>query len=233
MKVLIVDDDSLTRRLLLSYLQKWGYDVTAACDGAEAWRLFEAGDFPIVISDWVMPVMTGVELIRLIRASPKAECVYVVLLTSRAQKEDLVQGMEAGADDFVTKPFDRDELRVRLREGERIIRLEQSVVEQKKLLAEARQALARREPPAGARQPQVESVGRITQLIGTATNQLRELRREMLAELGQVQPSASTGAAHASAQRDLASLQDRLTRLIDQAGESLQEASELLAGGEP
>ena len=228
MKVLIADDDVLTRKLLLSYLQKWGYEVTAACDGAEAWRLFEAGDFPIVISDWVMPEMTGVEFIRRIRSSPKAECAYVILLTSRARKEDLVEGMEAGADDFVTKPFDRDELRVRLREGERIIRLEQSVVENNRLLAEARQALAHREPLADGQQQTAQAAERIARLIGTVTDQLAQMRREMLAELGQVRPTGSTGAP--VSQHDLSAFQDRLTRLIDQAGESLQEASELLAG---
>src|ERR671912_176532 len=133
MKVLIADDEPVSRRLLQNYLQKWGHDVTVAQDGAEAWRLFGAGGFAVVITDWEMPEMDGVELVRRIRAASASGpgYVYTILLTAKSQKEDLVEGMEAGADDFLTKPFDRDELRVRLRAGERIIRLEQNVRETK------------------------------------------------------------------------------------------------------
>ncbi len=99
-----------------------------AHDGAQAWDLFLAHEFPIVISDWMMPEMDGVELVRRIRASEPSGYVYIILLTARAQKEDIVEGMEAGADDFVTKPFDRDELRVRLRAGQRIIELEAALL---------------------------------------------------------------------------------------------------------
>ncbi|HEX6986973.1 MAG TPA: response regulator [Planctomycetaceae bacterium] len=127
MNILIADDDPVSRTVLQSYLRKWGHDVVAAADGAEAWRLFEEGDFPLVISDWMMPGLDGPELIRRIRACPRQGYVYTLLVTAKNQKEDLVEGMEAGADDFVTKPFDRDELRVRLRAGERIVRLEQTL----------------------------------------------------------------------------------------------------------
>ncbi|MEJ7680197.1 MAG: response regulator [Segetibacter sp.] len=85
------------------------------------------GHFPVVISDWMMPGLDGLELIRRIRSSHQPGYVYVILLTGRSQREDFVQAMEAGADDFVPKPFDRDELRVRLRSAERIIQLEQSL----------------------------------------------------------------------------------------------------------
>lgn len=142
MKVLIVDDDPVSRRLLQSYLQKWGYDVVVAVDGADAWRLFGQEEFPVVISDWMMPGLDGAELIRRIRASPQAHYVYTILLTSRSQKEDLVEGMEAGADDFVNKPFLGEELRVRLRAGERIVNLERTLADQNRALREARAALA-------------------------------------------------------------------------------------------
>lgn len=130
MRILIADDDPVSRRVLIGYLQKWEHDVVAAADGEEAWRLFEAEDFPLVISDWMMPGLDGPELIRRIRASDRPGYAYTILLTGRNQKEDLVEGMDAGADDFVTKPFDRDELRVRLRAGERIVRLERALAEQ-------------------------------------------------------------------------------------------------------
>src|SRR6185436_1825167 len=100
-------------------------------------------------TDWMMPGVDGVELIRRIRACPPAPdripYVYAILLTAKAQKDDLVLGMEAGADDFVAKPFDRDELRARLREGERIIQLERDLQEHNRALAEAQAALIENE----------------------------------------------------------------------------------------
>ena len=136
-------------------------------DGAEAWRLFEAGDFPIVITDWMMPEVDGLELIRRIRAAQRPGYVYAILLTARSQKEDLVEGMEAGADDFLTKPFDRDELRVRLRAAERIIGLEQSLAEQNRALRETQAALVQtREageprPAGGGRGPRDQQPDRL------------------------------------------------------------------------
>src|SRR5262245_29839766 len=155
MKVLIADDETISRRLLQGYLERWGHTVVAAQNGAEAWDLFAAGDFPVVISDWVMPELDGVELIRRIRASQRSSYVYTILLTSKAQKEDLVTGMEAGADDFVTKPFDRDELRVRLRAGQRVIELETALRASLEELAQAR----RREGEVGAKIQQTLLLG--------------------------------------------------------------------------
>jgi sigma-B regulation protein RsbU (phosphoserine phosphatase) len=138
MKVLIAEDEAISRRLLQGYLERWGHEVVAAQNGAEAWALFTAGEFSIVISDWVMPELDGVELIRRIRAHRRPGYVYAILVTSKSQKEDIVEGMEAGADDFVTKPFDRDELRVRLRAGQRIIELESALLASLEELAQAR-----------------------------------------------------------------------------------------------
>src|SRR5262249_33192968 len=152
-------------------------------DGAEAWRLFQGGQFPLVITDWMMPEISGLELIRRIRADERHAYVYVILLTGRSQKEDLVEGMEAGADDFVAKPFDRDELRVRLREGERIIRLEQSLEEQQAALARAQAALVERESLACLGQRAAEVIEGITRPIAQATDRLAALRSEMLAAM--------------------------------------------------
>lgn len=132
MKVLIAEDDVVLRRLLQNYLEKNGHEIVAAKNGAEAWSLFQEQDFPLVVTDWMMPECTGVELIRRIRASERPGYVYVILLTSRSEKEDILEGMEAGADDFVPKPFDQDELRVRLRAGERIIELEKRLLHSEK-----------------------------------------------------------------------------------------------------
>ena len=145
MKVLIAEDEPLSRRLLQSQLEKWGHEVTAAADGDAAWRLFQAGNYPVVISDWMMPELDGPDLVRRVRACERPGYVYIILLTSRALKEDVVEGMEAGADDFVTKPFDREELRVRLRAGERIVRLEHTLAQQNQALREAQAALVESE----------------------------------------------------------------------------------------
>ncbi|MFO0877040.1 MAG: fused response regulator/phosphatase [Gemmataceae bacterium] len=136
MRILIAEDDPISRRLLERTLQQWGYEVTAAADGREAWRLFQERDYPIVISDWVMPEMDGLELVRRIRSGPRPGYVYVILLAAATHRREVVEGLAAGADDFVSKPFDRDELRVRLRAGERILGLEQALVERNRALTE-------------------------------------------------------------------------------------------------
>ena len=177
MKILIADDDSVSRRLLQNYLQKWGYEVTAAQDGAEAWRLFEGGLFPMVITDWMMPGMDGSGLLRRIRASPRPGYVYAILLTAKSQKEDLVEGMEAGADDFLTKPFDRDELRVRLRAGERIIRLEHHLRETQAALIQTEQLASLGRLAAGV-------AHEINNPICYVINNIAVLRRDMQAALG-------------------------------------------------
>jgi len=165
MKVLIADDEAISRRLLQGYLERWGHEVVVAQNGAEAWDLFMAGEFSIVISDWTMPEIDGVELIRRIRACQRPGYVYTILLTAKSQKEDIVEGMEAGADDFVTKPFDRDELRVRLRAGQRVIELESALLTSLEELAQARQ----REVEIGAKIQQ-------TLLLGQLSRQLPGMR---------------------------------------------------------
>jgi sigma-B regulation protein RsbU (phosphoserine phosphatase) len=125
MKVLVAEDDPISAQVLQKYLEQWGHEVLIAEDGADAWDLVERDGVALVISDWMMPRMDGVELVRRIRATPRPGYVYVILLTAKSKKEDIVRGMEAGADDFLIKPFDREELRVRLRAGERIVELEQ------------------------------------------------------------------------------------------------------------
>ena len=124
MRVLAVDDDEVTLDLLQYTLERAGYEVQVARDGREALALLRSGRFRLVISDWEMPGLSGVELCRRIRARQFGEYVYVILLTSRYRTEDVVEGLEAGADDFVTKPFQPAELHVRLRVGQRVLALE-------------------------------------------------------------------------------------------------------------
>jgi two-component system NtrC family sensor kinase len=144
MKVLIAEDDPVSRRLLQSYLQRWGHEVVATVNGAEAWRQIQAESFPLVVSDWMMPEMDGVQLVKHIRAHPRPGYTYIILVTDKSQKEDVVTGIEAGADDFVTKPFDRDELHARLRTGERIVTLERQLAEQNEALRQAHLELERK-----------------------------------------------------------------------------------------
>ena len=127
MKILIAEDEKVSRRLLENRLLKWGYEVTAAENGAEAWELFQKEPFQMVISDWTMPKMDGLELLRRIRSFEGVGYVYTILLTAHSEKEDILAGMESGADDFIAKPFDQDELLARLKVGLRITNLEQDL----------------------------------------------------------------------------------------------------------
>lgn len=137
MRILIAEDERLTRLSLARQLEAWGHTVTAVEDGQAAWEVLGANLFDIVITDWEMPRLSGVGLIARIRAASAANYVYIVLLTGRTDKSDIVSGIEAGADDFVLKPFDREELRVRVLAGERIVRLERALHDQNRELAAA------------------------------------------------------------------------------------------------
>jgi DNA-binding response OmpR family regulator len=121
MKVLIAEDDQDSRELLSWLLQKLGYQVIAAANGKEAWDAFRKGRFRLVITDVLMPELDGLELCRKIRLHKQSKYTYIIMITALIGKKDYLEGMEAGADDFVTKPFDPDELKARLRVAERII----------------------------------------------------------------------------------------------------------------
>jgi diguanylate cyclase (GGDEF)-like protein len=129
MKVLVAEDNPVFQSMLRALLTKWGYNVVAARDGLAAWRILEPDTAPrLAILDWMMPGMDGVELCRRVRAAGREPYIYILLLTARTESEDLVQGMEAGADDYLTKPFNAHELRVRLRAGRRILDLQEELV---------------------------------------------------------------------------------------------------------
>ncbi len=137
MKILIAEDDRVQRTLLRKILEKWDHEVTETVDGVKAISGIKKGDHSIVITDWIMPNMDGIELIRKIRSIPRGEYIYIIIMTSKTEKEDMVKGMGAGADDFITKPIDMRELEVRLRAGERIVRLEQKLSHRNKQLQAA------------------------------------------------------------------------------------------------
>ena len=135
MPVLIAEDNPVFQSMLRNMLTKWGYDPRVTPNGLEAWEAMQAADAPrLAILDWMMPYMDGVEVCRRIRAAAREPYVYVLLLTARTESHDLVEGMEAGADDYLTKPFNAQELRVRLRAGRRILELQQQLMETREAL---------------------------------------------------------------------------------------------------
>jgi diguanylate cyclase (GGDEF)-like protein len=125
MKVLIADDSAMSRALLRNTLQRWGYEVVVAEDGQQAWNILSEPDPPwLAILDWVMPGLTGTEVCRKVRETRREPYTYILLLTSKNTKEETVEGMESGADDYIAKPFHEHELQVRLRAGKRIVDLQ-------------------------------------------------------------------------------------------------------------
>ena len=118
MRVLAAEDDPALRSVLARSLRGWGYEAVAVADGTEAWAILKHADAPtIAVLDWDMPGLTGLEVCRLLRTTPHGRAVYVVMLTGRHDKEDLVSALEAGADDFLSKPFHSRELQLRLAKG--------------------------------------------------------------------------------------------------------------------
>lgn len=128
MKVLIAEDDSVSRRVLIATLDKFGYEVVVATDGAEAWAALQSADAPyLAILDWMMPEIDGIELCRRVRALSTATPPYLILLTAKSGKEDVVMGLDAGANDYLTKPFDRAELRARVQVGVQVLELQEKL----------------------------------------------------------------------------------------------------------
>ena len=128
-RVLIAEDDESTRLLLEKSLTKWGYEVVIACDGNEAWERFQDPTAPkLALLDWMMPGMSGADICRKIRETKTLTPPHVIMLTSRTEKEDVVAGLEAGANDYVPKPFDKEELRARLEVGRRSVELQNALV---------------------------------------------------------------------------------------------------------
>lgn len=132
--VLVVDDSRAQRKILQMQLSRWGYAVTEATSGIEALQFCRDQRFDIVLSDWMMPGMTGVEFCKAFRALPRDEYGYFILLTSKSEKAEIAVGLENGADDFVSKPVSANELRARLRAGERILGMQDELVEKNRLI---------------------------------------------------------------------------------------------------
>jgi len=124
-RILIAEDDAVSRRLLETALSKWGYEPIVTTDGLQALEiLVQPGAPSLAVLDWMMPGMDGAEVCRRVRSQGADRLLYIILLTAKARKQDIVQGLTAGADDYIIKPFDRAELKARISTGERILRLQ-------------------------------------------------------------------------------------------------------------
>jgi len=127
-RVLVAEDHQVSRHLLERNLQNWGFEVVSAQDGKAAVEILEGPDAPaLAILDWMMPQMDGVEVCRSVRQQSGKPYIYLLLLTAKSQKDEIAAGLDAGADDYVIKPFDPDELRARLKVGQRVVELERTL----------------------------------------------------------------------------------------------------------
>jgi DNA-binding response OmpR family regulator len=205
MKILIADDDDITRLLLGSALTNLGHDVRAASNGREAWEAWQTGEFPFVISDWMMPDLDGLEFCRRIRAERRADYTYIVLLTARSGKTNFLEAMTAGADDFITKPFEEDALAARVRVAERIRQLHTD-------LSAANTDLERR---VRERTSELEAALQAKgEFLSRASHELRTPMNHMLGFAQVLERHSLTGAQTASVQQILTS-GSHLLQLID------------------
>jgi sigma-B regulation protein RsbU (phosphoserine phosphatase) len=130
MNILIAEDDRTSHRVLETVLERAGYTVIGAWNGVEAWECLQKPDHPrMAVLDWMMPELDGIELIRKVRGSSELRSLYILLLTAKSSREEVLSGLESGADDYITKPFDREELLARVRIGQRVIGLQESLEE--------------------------------------------------------------------------------------------------------
>lgn len=141
MKILVAEDEAVSRLLLEKALSKWGFEVVLAKDGDQAWQILQAEDTPfIVILDWMMPGMDGLQVCREVRYLNRKPRQYIILLTAKVDHDDLIEGFAAGADEYVTKPFNEQELRARVQVGRRLIELQAALIQR---VTDLEEALAR------------------------------------------------------------------------------------------
>ena len=140
MRILIAEDDAVSRRVLEATLEKAGYEVLVTRDGDEAWRALDGDDPPrLLVLDWMMPGLDGTEICARLRRREDGQSFYILLLTAKTQKEEIVAGLRSGADDYIAKPFHHEELKARVQSGRRLVELQQGLAER---IAELEQALA-------------------------------------------------------------------------------------------
>ena len=130
MRILIAEDDPIAREIAIAAVCKWGHEPIACEDGEAAWQAMQGEDAPnLLLLDWFMPGLDGLEVTRRVRQQPHSRLSYIILVTTRSRQQDIVAGLESGADDYVVKPFDEEELRARLQVGARVVQLWEQLVE--------------------------------------------------------------------------------------------------------
>ena len=130
MRILVAEDESVSREVLSTCLNKWGHDVVVCVDGTGAWRVLQGEDPPkFLLIDWMMPGMNGLELCHRVRERASLPSTYIILVTVKDKKKDIVEGLQAGADDYIVKPFDGDELKARIQVGVRVPTLWEQLLE--------------------------------------------------------------------------------------------------------
>jgi len=198
MRILIAEDEAVSRRLLERKLLMWGYQVTVCSNGVDAWRALECEDAPhLAILNWMMPGMDGVQICREVRKQNRKHYTYVILLTARDQKEDIVEGIEAGADDYVTKPFNPHELNVRVRAGKRVLEMHAELFQREKLRGVVEMAgatchefnqpmqvisgyaelLLKQIPQTSPLHPKVVKIKEATEMMAQVTSKLQQITR--------------------------------------------------------
>jgi len=134
MRILVAEDNSTSRFILERTLTKWGHRIVSVADGVETWEKLKSDDTPkLAILDWMMPGLDGIEICRRLRQIDAAVATYVILLTAKNDKKDIIRGLNAGADDYIVKPYDYDELRARINVGRRVIELRKTLAEKEKM----------------------------------------------------------------------------------------------------
>jgi signal transduction histidine kinase len=233
MKILVADDDPVARRLVGAKLCEWGFEVISVAGGPEAWEVLRSRNGPdLAILDWEMPEMNGLDLCRLVRAEGREPYVYLLLLTARSETTDLVQALDAGADDFVSKPFDVAELRARLRVGERVVghirgrrQLEIRLEHAHKLEAVGRLA-------AGV----AHEINSPLQFLGDNLNFLRDAFDESLDLVATWQrlcesraPELAPALTAAAVEADLGYKEEQVPRIVEKSLEGLQRIAKIVA----
>lgn len=134
MRILFAEDDTISRKSLTRWMTGWGYEVVAAENGIDAWEMLQGEEPPkLILLDWMMPGLDGIEICRRVKGLEKDSFNYVLLLSGRDDQQDIVDGLEAGADDYITKPFKKNELQARINVGRRVLEMQLSLLEKKKL----------------------------------------------------------------------------------------------------
>ena len=241
MKVLLAEDSMTMRKLLAAQVKRWKYDVTEVEDGKQAWEEFQRGSYQLVLTDWMMPEIDGLELIRRIRSFDSGSYVYIVLLTAQSASENLVEAIETGADDFLSKPCVPSELRVRLLAGERILQLEQTLLDQYQQLKLTQAALVQSEKLAGVGQLAAGMAHEINNPVAFVSNNLAVLQRDvssllelldkyqlLAAEFGIADSEQLTQLKKLEAELDVQWLMEYLPELFEKSTEGLTRVREIV-----